>query len=83
MFFFYTKMFTTLYITMYKNVIRALTYVHAFVCRYNTFLSFVSNRIFIDEYLERDPHHAMSKNYAYRQGYVRLQFQFFLNGIMI
>lgn len=44
---FYTKVFTTLYITMYKNVILSRPDVptHAFV--YNTFLSFVSNRIIV------------------------------------
>jgi len=44
---FYTKVFTTLYITMYKNVTLSRPDVptHAFVYRYNTFLNFVSNRI--------------------------------------
>lgn len=46
---FYTKVFTTLYITMYKNVTLSRPDVptHAFIYRYNTFLSFVSNRIIV------------------------------------
>lgn len=46
---FYTKVFTTLYIIMYKNVTLSRPDVptHVFVYRYNTFLSFVSNRIIV------------------------------------
>lgn len=68
---FYTKVFTTLYITMYKNVTLSRPDVptHAFVYRYNTFLSFVSNRIIVRAPREGSTCDGNAVR-MYRQGFV-------------